>query len=376
MRYAPSTPGLASVLLDTTSRRRVENSGSKASSSFAALYARAGDILATQRSVPRREPLQARWRRPGGTAGDALRLSSRRSGKADARSSSRLAPRRMLGLGRPQMARCKNCPQACVPRCGRPSVGERVTPYCFPRWRSTASTPPPRTAPSPASKRPRDGNRGGQCGRTLSGGVGSDGALVAVGTFDGEVIALDARSASAMARARIERGAIGAIVTGSGDRPQRRRPPVRARREGRQAPLAVSSGRARLSRSVPPWHDRRPGYLLTGFAGGKLVSIALATAPCAGRRPSPSLAEPRNWNASPMSSGCRSSPSAKYAPCLPGRIGCFDPRAATRSGRASCRAPPDSARRALRLCQRRKGRGARAGTVPAARRSGSRIACS
>src|SRR5258708_9560010 len=31
-------------------------------------------------------------------------------------------------------------------------------------------------------------------GRTLSGGVGSDGTLVAVGTFDGEVIALDARS--------------------------------------------------------------------------------------------------------------------------------------------------------------------------------------
>src|SRR5207247_3402885 len=53
-------------------------------------------------------------------------------------------------------------------------------------------------------------------GRTLSGGVGSDGALVAVGTFDGEVIALDGRSGEARWRARVSSEVLsGPVVPGA-----------------------------------------------------------------------------------------------------------------------------------------------------------------
>jgi len=212
--------------------------------------------------------------------------------------------------------RSRNCPQAwrCA-RCGRRASARRVTPYCFPRWRSTASTPPPRTAPSPASKRRRTGIVAGQCGpypfrrsglrrRARSGrNVRRRGHR-----------ARRAFGRGAMARARIERGAIGAhrdrdlVIVRSAD--------------GRLFALDAKDGKRRwlFQRSSPPLssvprgHDRRPGYLLTGLPEGSSCRSRSPTAPCAGRRPSPSLAEPRNWNASPMSSGCRSSPSAKYAP--------------------------------------------------------------
>src|SRR3989449_3823909 len=115
-------------------------------------------------------------------------------------------------------------------------------------------------------------------GRTLSGGVGSDGTLVAVGTFDGGVIALDGRSGEARRRARLSRGGLSApLVTGD--------LVIVRSADGRLFALDAKDGRRRwlYQRSSPPLSVRSPvgmvadrGYLLTGFAGGKLVSIALA----------------------------------------------------------------------------------------------------
>ncbi len=115
-------------------------------------------------------------------------------------------------------------------------------------------------------------------GRTLSGGVGSDGTLVAVGTFDGEVIALDGRSGEARWRARVSSEVLSApLVTGD--------LVIVRSADGRLFALDAKDGRRRwlYQRSSPPLSVRSPvgmvadrGYLLTGFAGGKLVSIALA----------------------------------------------------------------------------------------------------
>src|SRR5258708_34486017 len=129
-------------------------------------------------------------------------------------------------------------------------------------------------------------------GRTLSGGVGSDGALVAVGTFDGEVIALDARSGEALWRARVSSEVLSApIVTGD--------LVIVRSADGRLFALDAKDGKRRwlFQRSSPPLSVRSPvgmiadrGYLLTGFAGGKLVSIALANG---GVRWETTVAQPR-----------------------------------------------------------------------------------
>jgi outer membrane protein assembly factor BamB len=115
-------------------------------------------------------------------------------------------------------------------------------------------------------------------GRTLSGGVGSDGALVAVGTLDGEVIALDAGSGEARWRARVSSEVLSApLVTGD--------LVIVRSSDSRLFALDARDGKRRwlYQRSSPPLSVRSPvgmiadrGYLLTGFAGGKLVSIALA----------------------------------------------------------------------------------------------------
>lgn len=114
--------------------------------------------------------------------------------------------------------------------------------------------------------------------QALSGGVGSDGSLVAVGTYDGEVIVLDAAKGLLAWRARVSSEVLSApVVTGdlvivrTGD--------------GRLFALDAKDGRRRwlYQRTSPPLSVRSPvgmvadrGYLLTGFAGGKLASIALA----------------------------------------------------------------------------------------------------
>jgi outer membrane protein assembly factor BamB len=114
--------------------------------------------------------------------------------------------------------------------------------------------------------------------RILSGGVGSDGTLVAVGTFDGEVIALDARSGEVRWRARVSSEVLSApLVTGD--------LVIVRSADGRVFALDAKDGKRRwlYQRSSPPLSVRSPvgmvadrGYLLTGFAGGKLVSLALA----------------------------------------------------------------------------------------------------
>ncbi len=114
--------------------------------------------------------------------------------------------------------------------------------------------------------------------RILSGGVGSDGTLVAVGTFDGEVIALDARSGEVRWRARVSSEVLSApLVTGD--------LVIVRSADGRLFALDAKDGKRRwlYQRSSPPLSVRSPvgmvadrGQLLTGFAGGKLVSIALA----------------------------------------------------------------------------------------------------
>jgi outer membrane protein assembly factor BamB len=115
-------------------------------------------------------------------------------------------------------------------------------------------------------------------GQTLSGGVGSDGSLVAVGTYGGEAIVLDAANGKLKWRARVSSEVLSPpVVTGdlvivrTGD--------------GRLFALDAKDGKRRwlYQRSSPPLSVRSPvgmvadrGNLLTGFAGGKLVSIVLA----------------------------------------------------------------------------------------------------
>ncbi len=115
-------------------------------------------------------------------------------------------------------------------------------------------------------------------GQELSGGVGSDGALVAVGTPEGEVIALDAASGEVRWRSRVS----SEILT----------PPVLTgdlvivrSADSRVFALDARDGKRRwlYQRTSPALSVRSPtgmvadrGYVFTGFAGGKLVSIALA----------------------------------------------------------------------------------------------------
>ena len=115
-------------------------------------------------------------------------------------------------------------------------------------------------------------------GEPLSGGVGSDGSLVAVGTFEGDVVVLEAAKGGLAWKARVSSEVLSApVVTGdlvivrTGD--------------GRLFALDAKDGKRRwlYQRSSPPLSVRSPvgmiadrGFLYTGFAGGKLVSIALA----------------------------------------------------------------------------------------------------
>jgi len=115
-------------------------------------------------------------------------------------------------------------------------------------------------------------------GQSLSGGVGSDGSLVAVGTIDGEVIALDAGSGRERWRARVSSEVLAApVVTGdlvmvrSGD--------------SRVFALDAKDGKRRwlYQRSSPALSIRSPagmvvdrGFLFAGFSGGRLVSLSLA----------------------------------------------------------------------------------------------------
>ena len=164
-------------------------------------------------------------------------------------------------------------------------------------------------------------------GRTLSGGVGSDGTLVAVGTFDGEVIALDGRSGEARWRARVSSEVLSApVVTGD--------LVIVRSADGRLFALDARDGKRRwlYQRSSPPLSVRSPvgmvadrGYLFTGFAGGKLVSVALANG---GVRWETTVALPRGATELERVTDVVGLPIVAErevcAVAYQGRIGCFD----------------------------------------------------
>lgn len=115
-------------------------------------------------------------------------------------------------------------------------------------------------------------------GREISGGVGADASLVAMGTLKGEVIALDAATGNVRWRARVSSEVLAApavagdlVLVRSGD--------------SRLFALDALDGRRRwlYQRSSPSLSVRAStglsvsrGYVYAGFAGGKMVSIALA----------------------------------------------------------------------------------------------------
>lgn len=115
-------------------------------------------------------------------------------------------------------------------------------------------------------------------GHSLSGGVGSDGSLVAVGTIDGEVIALDAGSGQKRWLARVSSEVLAApVVTGD--------LVVVRSADSRLFALDAKDGKRRwlYQRSSPTLSIRSPagmlvdrGFLFAGFPGGKLVSLSLA----------------------------------------------------------------------------------------------------
>jgi len=164
-------------------------------------------------------------------------------------------------------------------------------------------------------------------GHALSGGVGCDGSLVAVGTLEGEAIAIDAATGAVRWRARVSSEVLSApVVTGdlvivrTGD--------------GRLFALDASDGKRRwlYQRTSPPLSVRSPvgmvaerGNLLTGFAGGKLVSIALANG---GVRWEATVALPRGATELERVTDVVGVPVVAErevcAVAFQGRIGCFD----------------------------------------------------
>ena len=163
--------------------------------------------------------------------------------------------------------------------------------------------------------------------RTLSGGVGSDGSLVAVGTYEGEVIVLDAAKGEFRWNARVSSEVLSAPVV-SGDLV------IVRTGDGRLFALDAKDGKRRwlYQRSVPPLSVRSPvgmvaerGNLLTGFAGGKVVSIALANG---GVRWEATVALPRGATELERVTDVVGVPVVDgrevCAVAYQGRIGCFD----------------------------------------------------
>ena len=164
-------------------------------------------------------------------------------------------------------------------------------------------------------------------GDVLSGGVGSDGNLVAIGTLEGEVVALEAASGKQRWRARLSSEILSVpLVTGD---------LVIARAaDSRLFALDARDGKRRWSyqRSSPALTVRAPsgmiaerGVLSTGFAGGKLVSLALANGAV---RWEATVALPRGATELERVTDVVGVPAiAEREVCavaFQGRIGCFD----------------------------------------------------
>ncbi len=115
-------------------------------------------------------------------------------------------------------------------------------------------------------------------GQEISGGVGTDGTLVAVGTLEGEVLALDAASGEVRWRSRVSSEILAPPVL-TGDLVVVRSADSRVfaldARDGKRRWLYQRTGPALAVRS-PTGMVADRGHIFTGFAGGKLVAIALA----------------------------------------------------------------------------------------------------
>ena len=113
-------------------------------------------------------------------------------------------------------------------------------------------------------------------GKTLSGGVGSDGRLVVVGTAEGEVIAIEAATGAARWRARVSSEVLSAPAV-AGDIV------VVRSADSRIFALDPQDGKRRwvYQRSTPTLSVRTPvgalvsrGFVFAGFSGGRLVALA------------------------------------------------------------------------------------------------------
>lgn len=162
---------------------------------------------------------------------------------------------------------------------------------------------------------------------SLSGGVGSDGHLVVVGTAKGEVIALDAANGKPVWRARVSSEVLAApaigqevVVVRSGD--------------SQITALEAADGKRRwvYQRSMPTLNLRSevgvtlaPGGVLAGFPGGKLAAIAINNggeiweATVAQPKGSTELERVADVTSLPVISG-----REVCAAAFQGRVACFD----------------------------------------------------
>lgn len=115
-------------------------------------------------------------------------------------------------------------------------------------------------------------------GARLSGGVGSDGSLVATGSSEGEVVALESRTGAIRWRARVSSEILSAPVV-TGDLVLIRSADSRVfaldARDGRRRWVYQRSA-ASLSIRSPAGLVVAQGNAYGGFSGGKLVAIALS----------------------------------------------------------------------------------------------------
>nr|QLG20598.1 outer membrane beta-barrel assembly protein BamB [uncultured bacterium] len=164
-------------------------------------------------------------------------------------------------------------------------------------------------------------------GQVISGGVGSDGKLVAVGTAKGEVLALDAASGKTLWTARVSSEVLappaiadGLVVVRSGD--------------SRIVGLEALDGKRRwmYQRNVPALALRSYASVLNvgkttyvGFAGGKLVALANNNGSTAWEA---TVASPKGTTELERITDVISSPvlagNAVCAVAYQGRVACFD----------------------------------------------------
>jgi outer membrane protein assembly factor BamB len=115
-------------------------------------------------------------------------------------------------------------------------------------------------------------------GTPISGGVGSDGMLVVVGTDKGEVIAMDAENGQVRWRARVSSEVLAAPEVGEGlalVRSADSRIFAFSVEDGKRRWVYQRAAAALVVRS-PAGLILRQGTAYAGFAGGKLVAISLA----------------------------------------------------------------------------------------------------